>query len=312
MKNQRSYLLGGRSSPLALFENGILLYSNESKLGRRKILDIVYYRPLDCYFLNIENYFYRKDIDDQDPYAPKNKFYCGFDPSFQASTINQRIILNTNWQCVSAINPRTMKRDLRFRSPGMQSITAFTLFGNMDQFLAYVTSSGMIYLFCINYQYRKVLSKIKFRLRIENFPKHSCFFSLAVCPKGEYLCVEARHEGFHPRLIVLKVDPRSITFQAIVIKDEGWKDSLQCYGYLSRYKILFFGIEESQGEGIVEIFLFDKKTSELKMCQTKDTSTYSMESPIEVVNVGADFYLIGSDQRLMSLRLSSESVIESV
>ena len=75
-------------------DNGTLLYSAGLPQGEKELYDIIYFSPLNSYFLATRCNLYRKEIDDKPPYVFLEGG-CGsrLGASLRSSEINQRLVV---------------------------------------------------------------------------------------------------------------------------------------------------------------------------------------------------------------------------
>ena len=129
LKNPTSFLVSTFGEGVILVENNAMKYSARLPDDLRTVTDVVYFPPLNCYFMASRYQLYRKDIDGNPPYFFM-EVKCGTRPGgcLRYSHISGRLFINKDHMTISVINPKTKKIEVHWEKTVGENIKDFKLF----------------------------------------------------------------------------------------------------------------------------------------------------------------------------------------
>ena len=312
VKNENSFLLASESSGFKVAENGLVIYSNKANPPSEKIVDVCYHKKLNCYLSASRTTIYRKDIDSKDPYpciqiTCLNRCYrffryCGF---------HGRVILINSNKGFSVLNARA--RRVEFEAPsylegGKTRIKDFELFGKrQDRAVALGWKQSLLLLCNFDFRRKKVLQVSSTPIQTE---RNKVFgMSLAVDPKGKYVCVETGraaqiNQNRSSKIFIFKIQTIKLEFLSLV---ENWRprmdyrEALICYGYFG-WKVIFVGLSFCD-LGKAHLIVYDEMEKKLEE-KREESVEHQTLSPRRILRCGDFLYYVGGTGKVMRLKLS--------
>ena len=312
LKNHNSFLLASHSTGFKVTDNGLVVYSAKPQMPSKRILDVCYHKKLNCYLSASRTTIYRKDIDSKDPYpciqiTCLNRCYrffryCGF---------HGRVILINSNKGFSVLNARA--RRVEFEAPsylegGKTRIKDFELFGKrQDRAVALGWKQSLLLLCNFDFRRKKVLQVSSTPIQTE---RNKVFgMSLAVDPKGKYVCVETGraaqiNQNRSSKIFIFKIQTIKLEFLSLV---ENWRprmdyrEALICYGYFG-WKVIFVGISFCD-LGKAHLIVYDEMEKKLEE-KREESVEHQTLSPRRILRCGDFLYYVGGTGKVMRLKLS--------
>ena len=267
LKDEGNYLLGTSRKGLKLIQNKKEVYSRKlPQSSRGPLRDLVYASVTDCYFLDLHNKLYRKDIDEEAPYLFMS-VPCsgsGYGSSLRYSEPSGLLFVNKSRESILAVNLSFKEIIFELKKDQGGSIVDYNLLGGQtEHLLAWLTVDGFIGLCQLNLKQKTggLVSKIKIDGAWESGAEEGK--SLAVCEQGEFIFTNFVKKGedmMTSRIVVLKVESGALKLkasldyfsQAISIAPN---PSLSTFGYKGSY-VLILTLDRSSS-GTVRTFCFE-------------------------------------------------------
>ena len=283
MKSENSYLILSSSKGMIMIENGTEVYkgSLQDVYDEAMVKDAVYIPTLNCYLIDLGWKIYRKNMDDLPPYEYldccwKNLVNC----SFLYSDQHDKLIFFEEQTLLVVLDLKTKEIDIEIDLESEQTpftnIFALRFIGENQEKMVLATTDGWLVIIKFHYGLKtaEILNEHWLDFSQVNFQE---LFSVAVCPKGEHLCVEIdQEEKNHDRkmtpyaLILFKIE--NDTFHQVAYIDEsggnlGPKMALECYGYLMNH-LMWIGLS-SEENGTILIYDYDFDKNEFRELKEK-------------------------------------------
>ena len=318
-KNESTYVMATDRYGLKLIANDSEIYSAELP-SPDCLKGLVYAEHPDCFFFTLDGRVYRIDINNQPPFV----FLDSIDGENSLNCINyskthKKLILTTEHNQLVLMDLVDGRDRVEFVADigGENFIQNFKIFGQRENRLITVASTGDLSLHVIGYKRKKVLSSNHLQIELEEENEESVVpGSLAVSDGNDHIIIElqkATEEFFScSRTIVLKVTNNgSILAQkaVLVVNDQETpvKDSRACCGCFGS-QILWIGVgaQEHGYEVSIRVFDYNSETESLKEIEEKSFS-HEENVPMEIHRLGDNFYYIGFEGKLMRLKVSYQS-----
>ena len=311
LKNENSFLVGGKDKGIKLVDNGRLLFvgkvSNKmfSSLG-----DIFYSRRLNCYFIHADYNLYRKEIDRNPPYLflhldeRENNF-----KSLVYSEKKEKLVIlriNKNFLVLSPGRKKIEFTLARKKILGEAMDSSF--FGSRDDELVGITFDRVAFVYDLfsPRQSREIVSTLHLKTLDET---EDCGSSIAGSHNGDYFCV-ALGKFTHPwsisRVVLIRFDSSSRRLEVVATlnlfeKNIGNLLSLGCSGQIGRY-LTFFGLSRLK-KGVVLLFGYDNENGEFREVGNSCVS-HRERYPSKIEKLGKSFYYTGYFGKVVRLRVT--------
>ena len=308
LKDESSFMIGTHHEGFKVVEKDNVLYSGKLPVGNVWLGDIIYVKPLNCYFIDHNDKLYRKDVDHHPPYLYMD-VKCGYrvGASFIYSAINDRLIINKDWQNISAISLGTKTTEIEVEKNVGDFIRDFRLFGEEEDRVVSATEDGHIILYRLDYAEKSgevvAHSKIELIKDREEQPR-----SLSVCDQNQYVFVEIRKNGdpyICSRMMVFKITEDYLIKKATIDQSNeniGYKIALECYGYVGAH-ILWIGLSGNEN-GVAQVYDYDTESGLFRELEEKRVG-HQEEDPTKIHRLGDKFYYTGEEGKIMRLILSN-------
>ena len=308
LKNQSSFLIGTYTKGLKLYESGVQVYSGAFPLKYGPLRDMVFIPPLNCYFISYRNKTYRKDINNKPAYVCMD-FRSGWREGacFRYSQLNQRLIINKDFEKISVVNPKTRKLEIVFKKTTIgKEIADFRIFGENQDRVISLTRDGFVLLYNLSSPYlRGVVSYNQINLIAER--DEDCM-SLAVCNKSSFAIAEIAQcdeKNICSRMVVFKITGDSLVKKAIIDQSHlqiAYKYALDCLGYAGKH-ILWLGLSKNK-DGFVQVYDYDTESEGLRELQDKRVD-HQEDWPAKLHRLDSDFYYNGDFGKVMKLSVTN-------
>ena len=305
-KNPSSYAVVTSMKGLKVVEEASQIYS-EALPGIRPatIKDLTYVDHLDCYLLIYNYKIFRKDLTESAPY-PFLDFFCGFrlGGSFRYSKKNKKLIIAKTGFEIAVVNLERKIIEFGVKSANRMKITDFKLFGRKEEKIVSVDNSGLICLYSISYDLKKICAKHSHQLDlIEGRTEEG--LSLGVCDQSRYVMVSLIDYTTYKssRLFVFEVKGPLLTKLATLDEHASMlnpKYSLEFFRSVGEH-LLWVGV--SVNNGFVFVYDFDRESGELKELVEK-RAVHQEECPWKIQRFANQFYYIGKKASLMRFGLT--------
>ena len=319
-KNPLSYLILCRSG-MKLIEDSTEIYSvsfpvvpllfpmpEDSFRGLRNVKDVIYVEHLGYYLCFCDCQYFRKDIDGNPPYPYTGEMPLGESgEKFRYSRLNQRLLLVRNGQ-IHVFNFGSKRVELEIlRNEGLRySLVDYKLVGRKENKLVYLTFEGSIYIFCLNFEMRKICSKQRYQVQIDfHQRKHENGVALEVCDQGKFFLVNIRSavRNCTSRMIVFELRGHKLIQAAdLDIRDEGHSIGL-AMSFWKRIGKHLIWITLSRRLGNALIFDFNGESGGLRELDGKRVR-HKEFSPSKMCHFGDQFYFTGREGRISRLTLT--------
>ena len=300
LKNKDSFLIGTDGKGFLLREDKVDLYTENGLGGSAALMDMVYVRPLDCYFIAYDGKLYRKGIDDKPPEVFM-ELQCGYRPGacLRYSPLRQRLVINKDFQNISVVNLSTKEIEIEVEKEVGDEIMDFKFLNKDQNLVVSVTRSCHVVLYHLNFEENvgSVVNTLQEELIQE---RGECPRSIAVCQENHHLVVEIGTTRFpfnSSRLLVLKVEEDKLIRKASLDVYEqkiGQKDALECLGCFSNH-IMWVGL--SIFGGFVQVYDFDTDSNTISELEEKRV-THQDFNPVRIHRLGDEMYYIGNKARV--------------
>ena len=307
LKSPKSYVVGTMKKGLKLIENHKIVYSGTLPEEVTFLKDMIYIREMDCYFLNLNEKLYRKNVDNKAPYLYMD-IVCGNGPGacFRYSNLHQKLIINKDGENVAAINLTKKKVEIVVEKSLSDEMCDFRLFGEQENRMVAITESCAIHLYQFDYLKKigDLVSRYKIALMSE---RHEMGISISVSDKADYMFVEVGQSNspyFCSRMIILKVYGNSLVMQASIDQFSqklGYKLALECCGRIGDL-ILWLGLS-ADSDAVAQVFYYNQRNGEFKEIEGKRVVHREFD-PVKLHRIGSDFYYTGHDGRVLRLGIS--------
>ena len=301
LKNENSYFLAICKMGYKIIENGVLVFlSQETDL----IIDVLYYKPLDCYFIGQEGRIYRKNIDEKPAYLfsegtclPKPRF-C-----FKLSLMNQRIFVNSSKKYVSILDPKHKRIDFWLSTKSNHHPQILEIFGENEDKILCSDIYGLIFLFNLNYRHRKVVTRSSYQIELISDIRKEKISTVTICSDSKYACVvtQSSSKMACSRIMILEIRVNTISLKSVldVLKRKTRLIfALNCLGYFSK-SVVFLGLT-AYGDEMNKVYEYNVLENELK--ELVEKSQPHLEAlPFSMKRVGDCLYYTGRKCRIMKL-----------
>ena len=165
VKNPTSFAFASYETGLYIIEQEDLIYSENLRRGVCPLQDLIYIDHLNCYILHYNNKIYRQDTDNWAPY-----FYmdipCSYNITrlFRYSKINQRLIAPWGDDHLCVMNLERKQAEMVLKR---EHYLDLRLFGAKEDRIACLNSSGLISLYLINLDLKKICQKFSYQIQFE-------------------------------------------------------------------------------------------------------------------------------------------------
>ena len=300
-KSRKCYAIGTNPQRLMLIENFIKIYSGRFLVDSKEIQDIVYIDHLDCYILNYDYKLYRKDIDNSPPYL-----YMNLDSGwrtgkcFKYSRLNQRLLIPKDGHNIAIVNLERKRVEIEISRRNHRIFREFKLIGPKENKITSLTLDGIIYLYSVSYDLKKVTAWNSHQLQlIDSRDEYGdCF---AACDRGRYLLVNlVERLSSHSRVLLLEVKGHSLVQLAVVDEspqDYNFKINFEFYQG-SGSSMLWVGF----GSTSAHIYEADIESGELRELVEKRRN-HKESHPLKIERIGEQFYYTGRKHTIMRLTL---------
>ena len=148
MKNPKSYLIATSRRGMKVIENQSIIFMKKLPPANNEVLDAIYVKSQDCYFLIIGSLLYRKDINDVMPFVVNDSLAIGsqLGNSLRYSEEHDRLFVVKGGDSIALIIPRTGNLDFELGGNIKKGVTEFRLFGGVDNRVVPVTKENLIQL----------------------------------------------------------------------------------------------------------------------------------------------------------------------
>ena len=306
LKNSTTYLIVTDYGEAKLVDNGKEYPSVDLPNDDESIKDIIYVDHLDCFFLLHANRLYRKDLDAKPPYLWMDiKIGYREGASLIYSQYNKRLFTIKDLDNLAVIHLERKRIDLELIKVFALSHNDFRVFGEKENKVVSILKNGVIVLYVINYDLRKVIAC--HRCSTDKILRRGeAGISIAVGDRSQYIFVEMRgyRSAFiYSRLLVYKVDGHILKKKAVLdLFDQGIYCSypLECLGYVGTH-ILWVGLSHFHG-GIAQIFDYDTESGQLRELEEKRVS-HNEYCPFNIHRLGKgnELFYTGQCGRVMKL-----------
>ena len=309
-KNENSYLIAKKSADAQLIEEGQQVCSAclAKQFIYKTLTDVIFYSPLNCYFIaEKDSRIYRKDIDADPAYPIINLHSLSFlQCSLRSSALNRNLIFNEKGRGLVVIDPKHQKVDFKMKEcPGAgDKLEGFEIIGDRQNRIIQVESSGVIALKNIEFKKKKILSLTSTRIHPKTLSIVSAY-SLTVCLSHTYACVA----GCSPSLFiwVFEIGLNSLKFKTRV-KGPG-PDSLglyipiKCFEYVDE-NLSFVTLNPDLFDAVMTLYQLDPQNNELAVV-TQENVDYSICSvlPESLERLGNFLYFPGREFKILKVRL---------
>ena len=227
------------------------------------------------------------------------------------SKINKRLFFGGKYSNIISVVNLDRKRveiKIKLREKRPRSVIyELRLLGKNEQILICLTLRGMIRVYFINFDLKKVFVFKRYRLPLSE-EKHEFGVSMAVCDKSDYILVEVRGSGDRgpslcSKMFILRPQGNNLVQKGMIhCFDLGLtcKPVLQCCGYFGK-KILWLGLQY-QEEGLAQVYEYNTETEairELEGCRVH----HGEELPSQMYRDENYFWFSGSKGRVVRLEV---------
>ena len=272
-KNATSYLIGTYGKGIKIIENHNQIYAGRLPVDEGMLDDIVYADHADCYFLHHEDKIYRKDIDEK----PAFVFMSIYDDhrggiSLQYSKINRRLLAVLSWRDISVIDIERKQAEIELKRNLGKHTMDFRVFGKQDDLVISVSKDGLVFLYVLSYDLRKVSTRSHLDLELLGDRKEQGF-SVAVNDSGEYALVQTHSMKTFgtSRMFIVKIEGRVLT-KAATLDQFSLKIrhmyALDCFGASVGKHLLWVGLSD-YWNGQARLYDFDTQTGVLRELEDK-------------------------------------------
>ena len=300
-QNPTSYALGTSNRGLKVLDESKIVYYKELP-GGGQLRDIVYVDHLNCYLLSYRDIIFRKDIDTKDPYPIMNLHCCRrFGASFRYSKLNTRLI--TCWRnFVYVVNVDRKQVEIVIKRSNLMGVEDFRIFGEKENKLVFLSSTGFVHLFSISYSLKKICRDQSYKIKLDSVSESA--LSVAVCDKGQYILAGLADQSTFrsSRLIILRVDGRSLVKLATLDLQYGrigMQYALEFFGSAGNH-ILWVGLSMS---GYVHLYDLNCGTGYFR--EVVDKRVQSREENMwKIHRLGEKLYYTGYGAKVIELSLT--------
>ena len=254
------------SGPLPVENSAISLDSDDfGNVG-----SIIYIGHLNCYLLTCDDKFYRKDIDDEDPYhyikIHHGTIYWGH---LCYSKLNRRLIFRKgeNGDNFAVMNLLRGRERLEIVSNQFYRIEDFRLFGPKEDKIVLLTDQGCVSLLFLNFDMKKICSTHNLQINLVGHTSESAG-SISLCDNDKYILATFQSywvsTRVYSRLLIFKVKGHRLIQIGSVdeIKQEiGFKHDLRCLGHVGK-DILWAGL--ISWNKLLQFYKFNTESRELR------------------------------------------------
>ena len=309
LKNPSSYLIITWRKGLKLVEEGSLLYSHSLPVYGALLHDVIYVKPLNCYFIHFNLKLYRKDIDNKPPYIYMD-LLCGsrYGACFRYSTTHQRLVINKDYKSISAVDLEAKKVEIEVNKKNGDIITDFRLFGAREDRVVSLTKEGDVLLYFFDFRKKtgSVVSHTRIELIKERTEKGQ---SLAVSGCTEYILVEIGCKQSPPissRMAVLQIEncgtslAQKVVIDCFELKLET-KLALEWLGCLEG-RVLWVALSRNQ-YGSAQVYSYSMKDRKLEELAEKRVNHREFV-PFKLQRLAGELYFTGNFGSLKSLSVN--------
>ena len=311
LKNESSYLIATNKNGFKVIENKQEIYAIIQLKGRTPlIVDVVYCKPLNCYFLNLNSALYRKNIDKSDPFLFLN-VYCGMLPGYCSLNyyhISQKLIISNSQHGFTVVDLVRKRIDFRFKTIKGKPVSPVGVkaFGRSeDRILAVSSKGGYIFFVNMSFKYKKILSRSYHKIEL-NSQRFEIGNSVAVCSKNQYACVEIKNNGkfqLCSKMMIFAIKSNSVAPSAVIDehpKVQRFKYALEFYDCVGS-SLLFVGLSMYYS-GKVQLYEFNLESGDFRSLESKKVF-HNEKDPYKIHRIGESFFYTGRGAKVMKLTL---------
>ena len=331
MKNKNNFLVGTHLKGLILVKNGEEVYADQLPEKKKRLWDVVYAEPKDCYFLCHNDKLYKKTNDGQPPTLHMNiGFGFRLGACMQYSAKNDRLLVNSSGRYITIIDTQEKNVELSIPKTFGSSITDFKLFGPDESYVACITMDGFLSIVSFDVSQAQGSVLTKFHISLKEKRKEEGL-SLRLCDEGRYICVSlvsetrnivgelgsllnllgqdpdsaSRRGGIRPitsRFMVLEILPEGIIFKAEIDCFKQNIGRVHALGFLGNIGDSALFLALASEDGAVHVLDYDSKTEQLR--EKTGYRTPNLENdPVHVHKFGRELYYNGKRSNLVRLSI---------
>ena len=307
LKDTSTYMLATRGKGLKVIRNNAKLYCYKLPAGAQLLLDMIYVRYLDCFFMQCGTKLYRKAIDNRHP-EPYMDLVTGerVAGSLRCSDLNRRLIVNKEGKNIAVVNLETKEIEIDIEKKKGNKIADFQLFGEFEDRVAAITKNGYLLLYKIDFEKKVgfVASQSKIRLMKDGWREEGC--TLEVCDKNRHVCVaiEEMDRFRSSRVIIFAIKENHFVRKAIIDQQPqklGYQLVIRCYGYVGNH-LLWIGF--SLNHNGISFVVYDYNVLSEELSELKMKRTLSQEKvAVTVQRIDNSFYYVGMSGRVIRLKI---------
>ena len=303
-----------------IFKGGKELYTHKF-IPEDSLCEVIYIRPLNCYFLFVNNTIYRKDINQRAPYHYMKILKQGENVNYLLPVSEEKVFIVLN-RMIKMINflQKKVVFCFRFLPPPLKGVSDqrnlyASLFGGKGQKLAILDrSSSLIW---INLKRRKI--KI---IRPKHYPNKPCFrdgnffsnqASFAVSRDQKYMFTFASsftfwRKGTRAIFRIFQVSNRKKIHQKLKVAnldklDNSSRCILRFLGQSKgRYLLIGFFLKTSK-KNIVPL-VYDSNENTLEVLHEKKVKLGN-RSPLVIKQIGRQFFAVGDKLEFCRVSISN-------
>ena len=308
IKNNDSYMIVTTLEGAEIIEKGNKVFSGLLPRYGTELIDVIYYEPQDCYFLNLSFKLFRMNIQPPYKFTPLN-LQCSskVTSSLRVCSSSERILVSKSSGHISVYDP--VRNQIEFKVRMFQSIEIenFVCFGSLQCSVIGISLCGKLAVSRLSIKRRKVLAVSQYQLKMmEERSEHPN--TVTICPDHQTFCVgftgysQELADYLNSRIQVMSLRGNQISEKYVL---DQWKEEipqLLSFDYFSvvESKMIFLALAQSD-DGL--IFQYGLNLEDGRLEELKEKMNVSgSENPIKLCRLGNKVYCIGLDLILRRIR----------
>ena len=309
LKNHNSYFIGSQGNGYKLFENGQKVDEGAFSAGANDLVNAVYVKDCDCYFMILSGKLYRKRIDALSPeiWIDNQGFGVGLwwnhHTALYYSEKLKRIVTVKGDKTIAFIDPNKKEIEFQLLFGFADHLMDVKFFGENDEKILFVAQNGYVGIFKYNLNQRKgqIISKIHYPGSGEQRGS-----AIDIDSRNKVALISTLHCRQSPcKLSTIKafeIWNDQLTQTASLDVDDGshWIKGLR-FVKNDKNLSIFVGVDTAD-RGNVHTYRYNSLTKVLTQERQKRVSTQE-ETPMKLVRLDEWFYYTGQDGKLMRVKM---------
>ena len=303
-KDPSSYLRvsGGKYK---LIENSAQLHSSNILKFSHSIEYALYINHLHFYLLYFAEKFYRKDIDERDPYIYM-ELDCRCRPQFglgfRYTKLNKRLIIPKMGKGLAVVNLERKHVEIEIRDERVRTLEHLKIFGDKENQIICLDISGTIFLYSVCFQLKKVCSKQSYQIN-SNWASNKFCSSLNISHNRRFILVGLKKNRSYQSRVVLLFELKRLSLRKLATLSEenqgiGYKTALEFLGTAGGDHLLWVGL--SADDGFAQIYDYNTESRELRELDEKRVR-HQESFPKIIHRLENKFYFSGKKDKIMEL-----------